>query len=447
MKNLSVSQQRQIPEFRDRFINNIMNNKSTYEINDLRKDIDWIYEKCGYKAPKFVLVAKSYVEEKAMIEAINRIFGGNNRSNIQSPNIDTNIMKQIVDQVKSVMKTQMRDELWEKLYTENQVSYETIQMVKQKLDDSYINGIVDTVRNTDSQRYSKEEDETVWAKIINNIVNQLKKTIRREVEPRWIDDVWNKLFTPIDRAVTENVLNLLRRNNFKSEWIEQGFGLPWNAGWLAFYKYFVEIGFLDGGEFDRYYNLVSKLWSIQFFQDWCIVTQMPQKINRDNEGRLNSIEGSAIEWRNGESVYYIRGIHFPPDMWEDVVNERARKILAITNQEQKQAALSVVSLKSLLQQFHYKQIDSFKKPEPKLSKELVKDYNKLDYSKPIKLFKIKGTDFGIREDVHIINYFCPSTGREYFDYVPENITRAREGMAWKFNITEEEYMNDLVVET
>ena len=47
----------------------------------------------------------------------------------------------------------------------------------------------------------------------------------------------------------------------------------------------------------------------------------------------------------------------------------------------------------------------------------------------------------------MINYFCPSTGREYFDFVPPHINRASQAMAWKFDVKEEDYINNFVVET
>lgn len=58
-----------------------------------------------------------------------------------------------------------------------------------------------------------------------------------------------------------------------------------------------------------------------------------------------------------------------------------------------------------------------------------------------------GEKFGIDESVKVVNYFCPSTGREYFDFVEPQITSAVEAMAWKFNISVKDYIENLVVET
>lgn len=237
----------------------------------------------------------------------------------------------------------------------------------------------------------------------------------------------------------------------KLEWVEQGFGLPWNSGWFSFYTYFEMINILDNPDFTNYFGLVKNygLWSIQFFEDWCIVTQLPKVIRRDNENRLYSVDTPTIEWRNGQKDYYIHGVYFEPELWEQIVSGLlpAKNILKIENMEQRQAALSVIPLSKILKEMDADLISVYKKPEPKLSKKYVKDYKKLDYSKSIELYEIGGSKFGIDEQVKILHYFCPSTGREYFDFVPDSIEKAEEGMAWKFNISLDDYINKLVVET
>src|SRR5690606_20052196 len=139
-----------------------------------------------------------------------------------------------------------------------------------------------------------------------------------------------------------------------------------------------------------------------------------------------------------------------PELWEQVVSGLmpAKDVLTkIENMEQRQAALSVISLSKILKEMNADLISTYQKPEPKLSKKYVPDYKKLDYSKPVELYCIVGDKLGLNEPVKIVHYFCPSTGREYFDFVEPNIDTAVEAMAWKFNLTTKEYINDVVIET
>ena len=224
----------------------------------------------------------------------------------------------------------------------------------------------------------------------------------------------------------------------KLEWLEQGFGIPWNSYWFSFYTYFRLIDIVKSPDFDRYYGLVKNhgLWSIQFFEDWCIVTQLPKIIRCDNDNRLHSVDGAAIEWRNGEKNHYIHGVYFKSQLWEQVVSGLmpAKDVLKIENMEQRQAALSVIPLSNMLKEMNAVLV----------SVDVVRKGN------TIELYKIAGNSMDIRddEDVNIIHYFCPSTGREYFDFVPDNIETASQGMAWKFGFTNiKDYKENMEIET
>ena len=110
----------------------------------------------------------------------------------------------------------------------------------------------------------------------------------------------------------------------------------------------------------------------------------------------------------------------------------AKDVLKIENMEQRQAALSVIPLSKMLKQMNAKLI----------SVDTVRKGN------IIELYKIEGDKLGVDEQVKILHYFCPSTGREYFDFVPENIETAIKGMCWKFGFKNiKDYKENMVIET
>lgn len=369
LEKLSKEQDKLMYKHRAEFIDFIMNNgkhqpKDLELSKELRDDIDWVYKKAGLKTPSIILTAKSYYEEKLMINAVFHMFGEKRMSN------------QMWNQVSNQVWNQVRDQVW------NQV---------------------------ENQMWNQ-----VWNQVSNQVYNQVK--------------------------------------NQKLQWVEQSLGLPWNSGWFSFYTYFDKIGIVSNPDFTNYFGLVKNhgLWSIQFLEDWCIVTQLPKIIRRDEENRLHSIEAPSIEWRNGQKDYYIHGVYFEPELWEQVVSGLmpAMDVLKIENMEQKQAALSIISLSKILKEMDASLISVYmRKKPPSLSKKCVPDHNKLKF-KPIELYKISGDKFSIDEDVKIVHYFCPSTGREYFDFVPEHIELAEEAMSWKFGFKNiKDYIENLVIET
>ena len=79
LEKLSKEQEELKYNHRRDFVDFIMNNgkyqPQDLELNsELRNDINWIYKKANLKPPKFVLIAKSYWEEKLMINAVFHIF-------------------------------------------------------------------------------------------------------------------------------------------------------------------------------------------------------------------------------------------------------------------------------------------------------------------------------------------------------------------------------------
>ena len=392
LDKLSKEQEELMYKHRRDFIDFIVNNgkhqpKDLTLTKELRADIDWVYKKANLKQPKFVLIAKSYWEEKLMINAVFHMF--KDLLNEEGRN-------QVRNQVENQVRSQVENQVW------NQVENQVRNQVENQVRSQVWNQVWNQVRN----QVENQVGSQVWSQVENQVRNQVRSQVGSQVEDQ------------------------------KLECVEQSFGLPWNSYWLSFYTYFRQIGIVKSPDFDRYYGLLNHgIWSIQFFEDWCIVTQLPKIIRRDNENRLHSIDGPAIEWRNGEKNYYIHGVYFESELWEQVISGLmpAKDVLKIENMEQRQAALSIISLSKLLKEVNAR---------------LVSVYMSKNNKKPIELFNIEGNRLGLDEQViNIIHYFCPSTGREYFDFVESHIKTAEEGMAWKFGLSVKEYMEGMVVET
>ena len=67
---------------------------------------------------------------------------------------------------------------------------------------------------------------------------------------------------------------------------------------------------------------------------------------------------------------------------------------------------------------------------------------KLDESsKGTELYQIQLDSNGEKIFPLIVKYKDPSTDRIYWNFVPDEIQTADEGMAWKFSLTLDEYLN------
>lgn len=164
-------------------------------------------------------------------------------------------------------------------------------------------------------------------------------------------------------------------------------------------------------------------------EEFCIVSNFPKCIKKDAQNRPHCTTGPQIEWRDGFATYYISGIRFEKELFENLTQHKMsfEEILAIVDVDQRNQAMRFVG---------DKEREKFLKH---VKAEIVDEYTKYTLeNKPVyyKLYKLpKGEIFA--NDTYAMWYTCPSTGLSNFSGVPE-LKTVSEAMAWKgsddFNI-------------
>ena len=412
IEKLTEAQIQLMHEHRNQYIDFVINNykyegvnipqqiqlHSPKYVNDFKADMDWIYQKAGLTAPRFVFETDSYMQEKLMINYLYHY------TNMENDSVVSNACR-------------MKDNGNKK----------DLQKISDKLTSHY-----DEIKRG-SKHFKRFSEHNVPQKVFEQLSRQVSS------------------LETIPLILNKEVEN---DPNKKLEFVEQGFGLPWNS-WMAFYSYFSRINVLKNADFDRYFAFFvnNKIWSIQFFRNWCVFTRLPKRIYRDTQNRLHNLDGSAVEWRTNDKNYFIHGVPFSDEsLWERVVTHKisTKEIMtSINNMEQRNAILSVIPPAKLITDMNAQLIDQFT-PTKKGAKYMHREhYDKLTH-KPIKLYKLDGSKLGLQgqQDVFILFYTDPSTMREYFSYVePRNATSAVNAMSSKFGLTPEQYLNNLVAES
>ena len=454
LEKLTSEQEILLQRFRqdniDFIINNEKHREKEFQIKDIVDDINWIYQKARLKTrPKFILIAQSFKEEKLMVNYFFNIFGYDIPYYSYASEL---ILKRVVDNIRK----QIRNQVKENLYDDNDI-YDTLLSGQKNLDGftkaNLSNTVYDQIYDNLCRPVFDQIVDNIYDKIFKQVQNQ-GYNISSQVKSRLSERIFNQIYEQTGYKITEQLstkawhqLEMID----ELQWDEQGLGFAFNSSWLLLYSFLEKIGVIQNDDFLRFLGFLKKgIWSMRCFDQWCIVTEFPKKINRDDENKLHSIDGSSIEWKNKDKNYFIHGVSFKRELWEKVVTDDADpfEILKIQNQEQRQAALTVIPLQNILKRTKACCKSSFTRPNiPRRSKECVVEYQKLNFNNQVKLFEIYGGYFNFEENMKIVNYFCPSTGREYFDFVPPHITRASESMAWKFDVKEQDYINNFVVET
>ena len=252
-------------------------------------------------------------------------------------------------------------------------------------------------------------------KFLPELLKQLKKKYRKIGA-----NVWDNVGDNVGDNVWDNVGANVKTTEL--EFFPVYEGLDWSSGWLSIYDYFETLGFLKDKDFETYRDVFVKgIWNCIMFENVCIVSMLPSKVLRDESGRLHSITEASVQFSDGSGHYTIYGVRFKKELWESITSRKlpVRDVLQLQNIEQRYIALQHYGFENMLDELNAKLIHKSKR-----GNELFE----IPFKTERETIKLK-----------LLRYSCPSTDRVYGSFVPPEITKADQAMAWKHNMTEDEY--------
>ncbi len=288
----------------------------------------------------------------------------------------------------------------------------------------------------------------------NSVYNPVRHSVRKPVDryafQSWFFSYYNKsvdkdmlaiaeermgrpLYNSVFQAVTRPMRNSVKNSveNSHLTFVDDFTGLGSYGRWFSSFDYFSRIGIINDNDknFNIYRDMVrAGIWTSCYYEHCVLVCRLPTKVSKDEQGRLHSTTGPAVQWRDGSGQYFIHGVNFSqnieehisePKLWKKIVSKELSltEILMISNIEQRYVALKLHGAEKLLQDARAQLIDKSKR-----GNELYEIEN-LIRDRTLKLLKYKD----------------PSTDRIYVIFVPYEYEKADEAMAWKFQLNEEEY--------
>lgn len=86
-------------------------------------------------------------------------------------------------------------------------------------------------------------------------------------------------------------------------------GLGDDAGWNAFYDYFLRIRIIKHEEFSKYRDWIKAgAWEFLWFKDLCVVVCRPSVVNKNQKGKLHCSNGPAVSWPSGQNYWFLNSI-------------------------------------------------------------------------------------------------------------------------------------------
>jgi len=138
---------------------------------------------------------------------------------------------------------------------------------------------------------------------------------------------------------------------------------------------------------------------------------MPQFTLNTNK-RLHNTPAPALKLLDKES-YWLNGVKFEKDLFNKLPTMSAKKILAISDMEQRRAAYEIMD----------------KVKMKKLGEKVLDEVKDDGYGYPMRIIQVDVNDM----DLRYLNCFCPTTGREY--YLETRETECQKAKLGSFGLT------------
>lgn len=182
-----------------------------------------------------------------------------------------------------------------------------------------------------------------------------------------------------------------------------------DVGWLAFYRFFH-----DECHLVEETKKLHGLWKLSQSAGWfmpftaaAIVSERHAVLHRDDQGRLHCLDGPAVMYPDGWSVYAVHGVVVPAHVIEAPWTQSLQEIIKEPNEEVKRIRIERYGWERYLQDRHATPIDE--------------RLNDIEGTREA-LFQVDG--------IRILLCHCPSTGRIYAMEILGEVTTCAEAQDW-----------------
>ena len=259
--------------------------------------------------------------------------------------------------------------------------------------------------------------ETLWSEAMK----QMETYIPDEFGDRLFESVMNQLLDQSENLSKNQLLDCFDVYAPDFDTYESG-DSSW-INWRSFVSFFQSASEPDNGIFECFdidRTLAYSCGDLWWHEHVLAISDRPQEIHRDANGRLHNDNGPSVLYRDGWGLYHWRGVAVPKE-WVTDRPPPAREALAWENIEQRRAACEIIGWKNILKELDAKVIDADDDPEIGI------------------LFEAELP--GIDEESSIERFLqvqC-GTGREFVLPVPPHVNTALEANAWTWDIEGYEY--------
>lgn len=138
------------------------------------------------------------------------------------------------------------------------------------------------------------------------------------------------------------------------------------SGWVAYLSFFRRVAKLDidYSKFEHYEKATIHGGPRYMFEDFCIISDRPELIRKDETNGPHCADGPSHRWRDGWELYFWRGTRVPKAWIMDKANVSAASVLSWPNIERRRAGCEILGWDKVLGSLPHRVID--KDPEAQI---------------------------------------------------------------------------------
>lgn len=184
------------------------------------------------------------------------------------------------------------------------------------------------------------------------------------------------------------------------------------------------------------------VWAFVVLPNALVVCKAPVSFRHDDEDRLHSVDGAALEWADGRKQYFVHGVLFEEELWRSAFGERsitAREAVCVGNMEQRSVILEFIGWDTVLEQLDAKVLDEVHVRDAgggELAYQVLEAETRDDP-------RFEAADeLGASRSARFVRVQCPSTHKSAVLRVDSGDPSTRTCMgaiAWTFGMAEKEY--------
>jgi hypothetical protein len=349
--------------------------------------------------------------------------GDNLRENLRDnlrDNLGDNLRENLRDNLGYNLRYNLRENLWDNLGDNlgDNLRYNLGENLGENLGDNLGDNLRDNLRYNLGENLGENLGDNLGDNLRENLGDNLRENLGYNLGDNLRENLWNNLRYNLGYNLQKNL-----------KYEHTDFWGNMDAYWIAFYQFpekFLGIKYKtsDSEKLELWSKVAESASWFWTYENYCFVSDRPTSYGFDEEYRMHSSTGPAIEFTDGWKLYRWHGVEVPEN-WilapetikkEDVINEQ--------NAEKRRCLMEILGPEKFSEMLGV----------------LVIDQDTDQGGRAIILYRTKNIDPVAEEHIHFARVICPSTEREYFLCVPNTINNIWDAVAWTFKKNKANYL-------